>query len=206
MLNKEHEIIHEFVKRPWKKLTFKEVKTLSRKKSESYVYNCLKGFVKQNILLQENAGNVVLYSLNLKSIMAQCYAGFVSEHVAWGKRHIPKDVIEQIASKIPTQFYSLIITGSYASGKQRRDSDIDMAIVCEDSFEPKKIYAELKYACEMSIPPIHLYVFKKSEFLLMLADKKANYGKEIVNNCLIFAGGKEYYSIVNEAMQNGFNG
>ena len=57
MLNKKHEILHEFVKKPWKKLTFKEVKALSGKKSESYIYNCLKGFVRQNIFHAE----VVIY-------------------------------------------------------------------------------------------------------------------------------------------------
>jgi len=41
MLKKEYQIIEEFVKKPWKKLTFKEVKKNSGKKSESYIYNSL---------------------------------------------------------------------------------------------------------------------------------------------------------------------
>ena len=58
----------------------------------------------------------------------------------------------------------------------------------------------------LNIPPIHLYTFKKSEFLNMLLDTKANYGKEIAKNNLILSGGKEYYKIVSEAIKNGFNG
>ena len=53
MLNKEHQIFKEFVKNPWKKFTFKEIKKLSGKKSESYVYNSLKKFVKSSILKEE---------------------------------------------------------------------------------------------------------------------------------------------------------
>ena len=40
----------------------------------------------------------------------------------------------------------------------------------------------------------------------MLHDKSENYGKEAARNNLIFNGGQEYYSILAEAIQNGFNG
>ena len=206
MLKKERQILEEFVKKPWKKYTFKEIKKLSGKKSESYVYTSLKKFVKSNILKEERAGNVVLYSLNLDSYKTFAYAGFVLEHLSWNKKHIPYKDLEKIVSKIPTKFFIIIITGSYANNTQKKDSDIDIVIICDDSFEPKKIYAELKLDCELNIPPIHLYVFKKMEFLNMLLSKEANYGKEIVNKNLILFGGEEYYNIVSEAIKNGFAG
>lgn len=206
MLKKEYQIIKEFVEKPWKKFTFKEIKKLSGKKSESYIYSRLKSFVKNNILFEEKVGNVVLYSLNLKSLKTFIYAGFVSEFLGWGKKHIPYESLEKIASKIPTNFFIFIITGSYAKNTQKKDSDIDVVIICDDALEPKKIYSELRYDCEMNIPQIHLYVFKKTEFLNMLLDKKASYGREIANNNLILFGGEEYYNIISEAIENGFTG
>ena len=206
MLKKEYQIIKEFVEKPWKKFTFKEIKKLSGKKSESYIYSTLKSFVKNNILFEERVGNVILYSLNLKSFKAFIYAGFVSEFLAWGKKHIPYESLEKIASKIPTNFFIFIITGSYAKNTQKKGSDIDVVIICDDALEPKKIYSELRYDCEMNIPQIHLYVFKKTEFLNMLLDKKASYGREIANNNLILFGGEEYYNIISEAIKNGFTG
>ncbi|MDI6721155.1 MAG: nucleotidyltransferase domain-containing protein [Candidatus Aenigmarchaeota archaeon] len=206
MLRKEYEIIGPFVKWPWKKFTFREIKKLAGKKSESYVYNSLKKFVKTGILKEEKAGNVVLYSIELRSLKACIYSGIVAEHLAWSKNRIPYIDIDKISGKIPTPFYILIITGSYASGKQNPKSDIDMVIICDDPMEPQKIYAQLRQKCELNIPPIHLYVFKKSEFLEMLVNKEANYGKEIAENNLILSGGREYYGIISEAVQNGFNG
>ena len=79
-------------------------------------------------------------------------------------------------------------------------------IICDDSFDPKKIYAELKQDSELNIPPIHLYVFKNSEFSEMLFSKEANYGKEIANKNLILFGGEGYYKIISEAVKNGFTG
>ncbi len=204
MLKKEHEVLLQFTKAPWKKLTFKDVKRLSGKKSESYVYNVLKGYVKQGILQEEKAGNVVLYRLDLKSLKTQMYASIVAEYAAWNKRRIPFNNLEKLASKIPTTFYTLIVTGSYAKGMQKEDSDIDMVVIIDDAAKPKRVYAELRMECELSIPPVHLYVFKGSEFLAMLLNKEANYGKEIAKNNLLFFGAEYYYKIMGEAIENGF--
>ncbi len=206
MLKKDYQILEEFVKKPWKKFTFKETKKLSGKKSESYVYTSLKKFVKSNILKEERAGNVVLYSLNIDSHKTFAYVGFVLEHLSWNKKHIPYKDLEKIASKVPTKFFIFIITGSYVTNTQKKTSDIDVVIICDDAFEPKRIYAELKQDCELNIPSIHLYVFKKIEFLNMLINKEANYGKEIANKNLILFGSEVYYSIISEAIKNGFTG
>lgn len=205
MLKKESEILIQFVKEPWKKLTFKNVKSLSRKKSESYVYNSLKNFTKNGVLKKEKAGNVILYSLNW-FLKTEAYVGTVAENFAWDQSNIPYKNLELIAIKIPTNFYIMLVTGSYANKTNRKDSDLDLVLIVEDCVEPKKIYSELRYDCEMSIPKIHLYVFKKSEFLSMLMEKTPNYGKEIIKKNLILYGGELYFKILKEAIENGFNG
>jgi predicted nucleotidyltransferase len=206
MLKKEYEILYVFMKDPWKRFAFREIKDISGKTSDSYIYQTLKHFVELAVLKIEKAGNVILYSLNINHLKSRIYAGLVAEHIAWNKKRIPYDIILEFASRVPATYYTLLVTGSYAHNKQKKDSDMDLVIICEDTIDTKTIYAELSHYSEMSIPPIHLYVFKKSDFLKMLLDKKANYGKEIVKNLLIFTGATEYYNIINEAMKNGFNG
>lgn len=206
MLKKEQEILILFARAPWKKYTLREIKALARKKSESYVYNTLKRFVKEGVLREEKAGNVTLYALNAGSLKARAYAGFAAEYEAWRKKHIPFQDMEVLSHKIPAGFFVLMITGSYAVEKQQPTSDIDAIVICEDCVEPNRIYAELRYYCEMSIPQIHLYAFRKSEFLAMLLDKKANYGKEAARKNLILFGAEAYYKIIDEAMKNGYNG
>jgi hypothetical protein len=103
-------------------------------------------------------------------------------------------------------FYTLLVTGSYARGAQKKDSDLDMVLICEDSSDPKSVQAELRHQCEMNIPQIHLYVFRKSELVSMLLDKKANYGKEACKNNLVLVGGQEYFRMLGEEISHGFNG
>lgn len=206
MLTKEYEILTPFVDKPWLRLALNQIKQCSKKKSKSYVYDTLQKFVKEKILGEEKAGNVTLYALSLDNLKAQVYSGFVAEHIAWSKKHLPFPDLQGIALKIQTPFFIFLVTGSYANNTQKKGSDLDLVVICDDSFEPKKIYAELKHECEMSIPPIHLYVFRKSEFLGMLLSNKPNYGKEIaINNALLY-GGQEYFKIMSEAIKNGFNG
>lgn len=203
MLKKTYKILNIFAKEPWKKCTFKDIKRISKSKSESYVYNTLKDFVKEGILKQENAGNVVIYSLNhiTKAIIN---AANSIEYESWQKKQIPYEDMEELMNKIPTNLFTFIITGSYANNKQTAKSDIDVVILCKD--DPKKIYAELKHLCDSNIPPIHLYVFEESDFMQMLTDKKSNYGKETVKNNLILYGAEAYYRMIFEAIEHGFNG
>ena len=206
MLSKEYEILIPFIEKPWLKATFRQIKEASGKRSNSYVYNILRKYVKQNLLSEETAGNVIPYKLNLANLKTQVYAGFVSEYIAWQKKHLPLDDLQNIALKCPASFFTLLVSGSYAKNRQKKDSDIDVVIICDNSVEPKKIYAELKHACETNIPPIHLYVFRKSEFLEMLINDEANYGKEISKNNIILLGGEQYFRIMSEAIKHGFTG
>jgi len=203
MLKKTYNVLNIFAKEPWKKFTFKDIKKISKSKSESYVYNTLKDFVKKGILKQENAGNVVIYSINNVIYSISNVANSI-EYESWSKNHIPYKDMEELMKNVPTSFFTFIITGSYANNKQTSKSDIDVVILCKD--EPKKIYAQLNHLCESNIPQIHLYVFKESEFMQMLLDKKPNYGKETVKNNLILYGAEAYYRMIFEAMENGFNG
>ena len=63
MLTKRYSIIKCFGKEPWKSLTFKQIKKLSKNKSDNYVHTALKKLVKHKILNQDNIGNSIVYSL-----------------------------------------------------------------------------------------------------------------------------------------------
>ena len=134
--------------------------------------------------------------------------GFLEEY----KARTNKDVSLRLVSKISnlifkvTPFFVFIVTGSYAKGKQNKSSDLDVVVICDDSVNVKKIYAELQNESDLSIPKVHLYVFNRSDFLTMLLNEKENYGKEIARHHLIYSGGNTYYEILREAIKHGFRG
>ncbi len=206
MLKKEYQLLVPLITKPWKKFTFKDIQMLCKKTSKSYVFTILKKMVQEKIILEEKVGNLLLYRLNHSHLKAQVYAGVIAEHIAWNKTNLPYPILQKAADKIPTPFYVMIVTGSYAKNAQKETSDIDVVLIIDDSQETKRVYAQLRSICELSIPEIHLYVFKRSEFLEMLLNKEANYGKEIAQNNLLLHGAETYYQMMNEAMEHGFNG
>jgi len=206
MLNKEKEILYLFAKEPWKKLTFTELMRISKKKSKSYLSSVIKKLLNDQLLNKHMVGHLPVYSLNSHFQKTQSFAGFILEYYGWTKKHIPYGDLQTIMNAMPTLDYVFIITGSYASNKQTKSSDIDIVLIIDDSLETKRVYAEITHLCEINTPSIHLYVFKNKEFLEMLKNKQGNYGKEIVKNNLILKGGQIYLKLLNEAIENGYNG
>jgi|SRR3989338_4609532 len=205
MINKEYLIIEPFTREPWKALTFKEVKKLSNNKSDNYVHKTLKNLVKEEILKEKKIGNNIIYSLS-KNIFALNTFGFIAEFKTNQAKYLPHQNIQKLLNKIKTPFYSFVITGSYARNKQKENSDVDIVIICDNKQPPNAILSQIKLESEMMIPECHPYVFTQTEFYQMLVNKEQNYGKEIAKNNLIVTGGKEYYTILLEAIEHGFHG
>jgi predicted nucleotidyltransferase len=204
-VKKQHTIDLAFLEKPWKPIVYSEIQKISGKKSKGYIYKGLERLKDNKMISSERIGKrTVVYSPILKTASSQSYWGYLKEHEAWSKEKFPFQIIENLRRKMPEQFFTLIVTGSYAKGTQTKNSDLDVVIISDK--DPKAIYAELKFESETSIPPVHLYVFTKQEFFEMLTNKKENYGKEIARKCLVFFGGASYYSILSEAIEHGFRG
>ncbi len=199
MLKKTHNILTAFISNPTRNYLFEEIKTTAGSSSDSYTYDTLNGFVKEKILIKEKRGGVSFYKL-ANTAKTISYLAMVSEYDAWNQEIISEN-ITQLIEKIKQKFFTVMVVGSYAKGKQTKTSDLDIIIISEDA---KKIYAELRHYCEMSIPQIHLYVFTTDEFKQMLLSDKHNYGKEAVKNNFLFFGAQNYYKILFEAIKNGF--
>ncbi len=205
MISKEYTVLEPFTRELWKGLTFKEVKALSQNKSDNYVHTILKKFVQGEILTEKKIGNVIEYVVS-QTVFALNTIGYISEFKANQAEHLPHKKIQRLISKIKTPFYCFLITGSYARKKQKESSDLDVVVICDDTLKPSTILSQIKQEAELMIPEVHPYVFTKSEFLQMLLNEEENYGKEVLKNNLLITGAKPFYSIVQEAIKNGFIG
>ncbi|MDY6788619.1 MAG: nucleotidyltransferase domain-containing protein [Candidatus Nanohaloarchaea archaeon] len=205
LLKEKSKVLEPFTRMPWKGLTFGEVKEISGKSSDNYVHSTLKEAVSEGILVEEKAGNVILYS-PARNSWSNTVLGFVAEYRTHNMEHIPHQELKRVMDEIDTPFYSLVVTGSYARGEQSADSDLDIVVLCGEDRSPESIMAEIRFESEMSVPEIHPYVFTRSQMVEMLINDEENYGKETVRNFLVVTGGKQFYKVVLEAVDNGFQG
>lgn len=207
ILKKQYRIDKVFLSQPWKALTYSEIQKLSGNKSKGYIYKELQRLEREKMIKSEKIGKrTIVYHINLNTASTQGYWGFITEYSAWSQNKFPFQVIENLRSKMPTPFFIFLVTGSYAKRTETPSSDLDVVIISDSNKSKEEISSKLRYESETSIPKVHLYVFTKQEFLEMIASKKENYGREIARNNLIFFGAASYYTLLSEAMANGFKG
>lgn len=171
--------------------------------SYSWTFNAVKKLQKQGIILFEKKGHSTLCRINLDSQLAITYLSLLDELEALSK-NIPN--IQEIKKVVPTDYFTLLVAGSYAEGKQTKKSDLDVVVIVDDQADVKKILNAVRNKGDLLIPAVHAYVFKRGEFLKMLLADEENYGKFVFKKRLIFFGAKNYYLIIKGAIRNGFRG
>lgn len=92
---------------------------------------------------------------------------------------------------IDDPFFSAILFGSYAKGKNKKNSDIDICIIHDNDENFKNIYSVLSVH-----PLIEIHEFSYQEFISMLKDKSFNVGHEIVRDGIILHGIEPYYEMI----------
>jgi len=86
----------------------------------------------------------------------------------------------------------LLLFGSYASGKARTGSDIDLMLITDD----KTIESQIKNQMSLIPLPVHLLSFTAGEFISMLKTTEFNVGQEAFYNNIILFGIEDYYRLI----------
>lgn len=199
MLTKQQmRMLGTFAKNVLGRYTFKDIKQMSRQKSNSAVQDALREFRKQELVTVEKAGNVSLYSLNMKSNAALGYLALVNEEKLRENKNIPVRVLKKIDSELRhyTDFYIVLVFGSYAKGKQNAKSDLDVAVIVESDASKKEVIPYLATVKRRELLEVDYHVFTRAEFQEMLYIELPNVGKEIYLDNVIYYGAVQYYLLL----------
>ena len=194
---------------PWKSnvfgsFTISEIMQLSKKRTKTWVFNALKELKNYKIINTERKGNMDIYSLNITNPLTPHILQFIEtiENLNFPLIKLISELIE----KIKIKNYSLIIFGSYAEGKQKNNSDLDVCFLIENKETEKKIKPyvnEIKLNYPIGIDD-HYTPFE--DFKKMLTAEGENLGKQIYKKHKIFYNPDTYYQLLKEAHKNGFKG
>ncbi len=163
ILNKtELRILEEFLKDYGTRLTGSQI---ARKKelNQKTVSNKLKNWEKQGYLKSKTQGRNKLYYLNLEDKEKLKHFLTMIEHQRtmefYNKNPMVKEIVSQIQGDI------VVIFGSYAKGKQTKESDLDMFIVGEYN---KKRIRELseRMQTEINVKQYTRKKFEEMDYLL----------------------------------------
>ncbi len=186
-----------------KEYTIKEIKEESKEKSNNALALALKKFKEENLVNERRVGRSLLYTLDIDNEVIFNYIQLINT------KKLPKltlraiDRIKEDVEKY-TSFFSIVIFGSYAIGKQTKDSDLDVAVFIEEENKRKIIESALK-SSELKTPlNIHSHVISKDEFLEMLKVDEENLGKQIARKHLSIYNSHIFYSLLKKGIKNGF--
>ena len=199
MLTKNQiKILKVFKEDLFKELTFKDIKLKSRQKSNNIPLLALNEFKKLNLVTSKKTADVTTYSLNLNNNLTLAYLNLINEIDVLNNKVIHKKIINELQERISkyTDYFTLIVFGSYAKGTQTKKSDLDIALIVDNEETKKEITPFIETIKRRELIKIDYYVFTEKEFLEMLTNEEQNVGKEIYRANLIYYGLIEYYMLV----------
>lgn len=189
----------------FRRYSIREIMIALKKKSYSGVFNIIARLHEAGIIKIEKIGHSSICSLDIRSPVAVAHLALLENIRFNSAKHMPHKNVQSIASKMKSPFFILMVTGSYASGKQTRKSDLDAVLIVDERSEKKEILSDLA-DIELMVPAVHMHIFRRPEFLGMILAKGLNFGKEAAKNRLIAYGAEAYYRLIAEAIDNGYKG
>ena len=199
---KQIKIFEAFLRRPYKELTYKDIKNYSKEKSNSIIQKAIVKFLVEELVKKREVGNIILYTVNLENSTIFSYFDIlIKEKMSNLVKNSLKIIKEDISN---IKFKSIVIFGSYAEEKQKEKSDLDIAIFVNSIEDKKNCELSLKSAELKSILQLDVRVITKDEMLQMLKDKHENLGKQIAYKHLAIQNPMVFYSILAEGINNGF--
>lgn len=201
---KQLKIFEVFAKEPFAEFTRAKIKQDSKEKSNNALFIAINQFKKEDLLIEKKVGRSRLFTLNLNSDSVIFYLALANKQRISPliERALP-ELIREINSITP--LYSLVIFGSYAANKQRKDSDLDIAVFIEAKDKRKQIEAAINSAQLKILLEIDAHIILKTEFIEMLINDEENLGKQIARKHLVVRNHQIFYDLIKEGIKHGFH-
>ncbi|MEK6840656.1 MAG: nucleotidyltransferase domain-containing protein [Nanoarchaeota archaeon] len=193
LTKKQLKIIDAFRKNLGMRLTAEQLRAITGIKSNNFLYKALGNAMHEGIIKTQTIGKSLLYNLEINHKSASYLGILGSELYA-----LPQEILDKIEKQVTkkTIFFTATVFGSYAGGKQKKDSDFDIAFVVKEKKDIDVITPILESIKRKEILSIHFYVFTASDFIKMLKADEENLGKQIVKNHLTFYNPHLFYNLI----------
>ncbi len=202
MITKKQAIIfRQFAANIFKEYTLKELKAAAGERSNNAMAIAINKFKEEHLIIERSVGRSKLYSLNLENSLVPSYLALI------GTESLPekaKSAISLVRKEVEayTSFFSIVVFGTYAEGKQSKSSDLDIAVLVEKDI--KNIQMALKASEDKSLLRLDAHAISRKEFLEMLKTDEENLGKQIARKHIAVHNPEIFYSLLQQGVRNGF--
>ena len=179
------------------------INQIAKKTNFDYAYanREINKLIKRGVISKKTVGNAHLCSLNLKNdetiaiifdYETRKKSGFYEEH------KVLKAYFSDFLGDLKRySIHSLLIFGSYASGKETSKSDLDILVILENKKQSDSVHKLINNAFKLSDVEINPIVIGRKDFVEMLVNKsRLNIGKEALKNHIILYGIERFWELV----------
>ena len=162
------------------------------KKDLKIVHTSVKRLVQENFLIREKNGLRLKYKENIGDL---AYVENIRREEFFKKHNVIKIHIMNFLKKCSTKYFTLLLFGSYAEGKETKKSDVDLLAVLPNPTE--KFERELRATLSASTKNFHITVINEESFREMFNKRdEINVVNETFNNHVLLYGAEAYYSLL----------
>ena len=169
----------------------KTIKEIQNRSNYSYerANTTLKSLKEKKIIIEENIGKTLIYSLNHSNLYSRwAFYGYMIKKLIEFEKNNPKlnKALKEIEWK---DFEMIILFGSYARSIETKQSDIDLMIVTTHKKKMEGEISHLKRKYNLPFSP----VFVSSWDFLNIKKKNPELWGELKNNGKVFGGENWFY-------------
>jgi predicted nucleotidyltransferase/predicted transcriptional regulator len=106
-----------------------------------------------------------------------------------------QQIKEYFMRQMKTSFYIMLLFGSYARGKQTKDSDIDLLFVVPTE-STEKVEKDILSIGRLLPLKLHIHVFSEKDFIAMRKSREITVGSEAIKSNIIIHGIEQYYLLI----------
>jgi len=174
------------------------IRAISKAIKQSYplTYHSTKDLIKKGCIKEDEHK---LLSLNYKSNFQDLAYIESLRAEEFLKKH--KEImvfVDELIKKMES-FFTLLIFGSHAAGKQAKNSDIDILMIIEKTEDADKEEKFLNRIADTYLRKHHCIVIGKESVKEMIRERsKLNVINETLNKHILFFGADDYYRLIKE--------
>lgn len=192
--NCEQKIMEVLLPQPFNMYSIKKISELI-KSSYALTYESIQSLIKKKLIKTKKIGNSLSCQLNLSAepsllaISSLIHSQKFLNKVRFGF------VIEEIKEKLDNLIYIMLLFGSYAKGKARKESDVDLLFVVQNEKDIENMKKRIKSVLSSTKIKIEFEAVTTG-WLLKMFEEKYSVGRGVLEGSIVLHGAEQYYTLV----------